>query len=229
MWHEQTVRSRLPANREGRRCHRRDVQRSAFGVYRPLEAESQAELKEAMSDAEERVKQYFGKSNSKYTKLVIPKSHGVTYLERGEVRGAMQSGGLRNFDVPGIKKGVANYNYKDQEDIRLPIDDFEWYGIGHMKLAAKFAIEELVVDTGALGQILHRAGGAELPVRDPNHVTLCKFPRSRNPDHLVNENQKYDVAMIVHETLQQAEVTSLKLGELVLGHGGYNAPIEIAA
>lgn len=221
------IRSELVANRENQRSYRQRLRENAFGVYRPLSEESVEAIQGVLDKSKARVNEYFAEVGglNKYTELIIPEDHGVTYVRRDRVLRALKTSGMRNFSLTRIQTNVANYNYRKQETPEVPIEKLDWFGAQGLKLVAKFAaaageVETLADDSEQIGIFLEDAGGQGLDVYEPDHVTLCRFKRSRR-GHQLDDIQKSYVQSVVQEELAAADIGAITLEEVVVAGGGY--------
>jgi len=226
-----TIRSELMPNREDRASYKRRLQKNAFGIYRPLSEESRHDIVSVLESSQEKVDEYFGNSNSRYTKLIIPKDHGITFVQRGNVVRALKTSAMRNFNLSCLQKRISDYNYAYPEQPEVEINDFDWYG-GDLKLVGKFAIAGMANEFEAESEIfegfLHEAGSAPIDVYVPDHTSLCRFRRSRNGHHL-NDEQRRNVKNIVRAEFREAGIGSVALDQVVLGDGSYREPLQQAA
>lgn len=223
-----TIRSELVADRENRRGTRQRVNEMAFGVYRPLSEDSREQIQTALNKAKKRVAEHFAErgGNNKFTELIIPQDHGVTYVRRDRVRRAMGTSAMKNFSFDRIRNEIDHYNYCCDESPTVPIERLDWVGPSNLKLAGRFAIEgaeaqELAEESEQIGTFLEEAGGRQLDVYQPDHVTLCRFRRSRR-GHDLDVMQKYDIKMMVQEELTAADIGSVTLEEVVMSGHGYS-------
>ena len=222
-----TIRSELVPDREARSSRRRQISEMAFGVYRPLSEESRGKVQAVLDKSKARVDERFAEIGglNKYTELVIPEDHGVTYVRRDRVLRALKTSAMRNFSLTRVQTDVANYNYRRQDTPTVPIEGLDWFGAQGLKLVARFATadasaEELADDSEQIGVFLEEAGGQGLDVYEPDHVTLCRFKRSRR-GHELDWMQKHQVKSIVQEELVAAEIGALTLEEVVVASAGY--------
>ena len=230
-----TIRSELVANREDRSHRRQQVREMAFGVYRPLSEESREKVQSVLDKSKTRVDKHFAEIGglNRHTELVIPEDHGVTYVRRDRVLRALKTSRMRNFSLSRIKTDVDNYNYRRQETPTVPIDDLDWFGAQGLKLVAKFATadastEELASDSEKIGMFLEEAGGQGLDVYEPDHVTLCRFKRSKR-GHELDWSQRHFVKEVVQEELIAAKIGAITLEEVVVAGGGYRqSPLVLA-
>lgn len=230
-----TIRSELAADRENQRSQRRLIRENAFGVYRPLSIDSVSAIQGVLDKSKIRIDEKFAELGglNKYTELMIPKDHGVTYVRRDNVLRALKTSAMRNFSLTRVKTNIDNYNYRKPATPSVPIDDLDWLGAQRLKLVAKFATagteaETLADDSEQIGMFLEEAGGEGLDVYEPDHITLCRFRRSRG-GHELGVTQKEQVAAIVQEELMAAKIGALTLEEVVVSSAGYRqAPLELA-
>lgn len=225
-----TIRSELIADRENRRGSKRRIYETAFGVYRPLSEDSKQKVQGVLDKAKTKVDEKFAELGglNQYTELIIPPDHGVTYVRRDNVLKALKTSALRNFSLARVKTDVENYNYRRQKTPTVPIDNLDWFGAGRLKLVAKFAtagseVEALADDSEQIGTFLEEAGGEGLDVYEPDHITLCRFKRSRR-GHELDPAQKEEVAKIVQNELMVAKIGALTLEEVVVTSAGYRQP-----
>ena len=226
-----TIRSELVADRESRRDVRRRVHETAFGVYRPLSDESRQAVQAVLDRAKVRVDEHFSAQGglNKYTELIIPPDHGVTYVRRDNVLRALKTSAMRNFSLNRVQTDVANYNYRNGSRLTVPIEKLDWFGAQGVKLVATFeperSTDELAEDSEQIGIFLEEAGGQGLDVYEPDHATLCRFRRSRG-GHQLGLMQKYEVKSIVQEELMAASIGAITLEEVVVGKQGYSGAAQ---
>ncbi len=217
---------RLVANREGRASHKNRLRNSAFGAFRAVGGESQKQLHVALNLARGDVREYFDCRTNKYTELLIPDQHGVTFVKRHAVVQALGTSSMINFNFPRLEQDVYGYNRRVTELIGVPLGRLSWQGPGGLKLVAEIPQfkdpmegdyqDVLARDSSQLERMLGRAGARAIDVLEPDHLTLGQFRRSRNREHQLTMDQKYDIAIIVGERLTELEVTAVALGEMAL-------------
>jgi hypothetical protein len=225
------ARSDLISDREAQPNVRRRAHRQAFGIYRPLSPESAGQIREVMNTAQAEVVDYFQPSGSKFTRMQVLDDFGVTIVQRGDVLRALRGSKMRNFQFRKLRHGIDQLNHQVDENPKVEIDGFTWVGNG-LKLASKLAVseysEELSEEPGIISDLLNEAGSGELPIYEPDHVSLCKFKDSFNGRSL-DANQKNDVLHIVRENFLAAEVGSLALDSVIIGNGHYRQPVAVPA
>jgi hypothetical protein len=209
---------------------RRRAEERAFGIYRPLSEESCERIQDALESAKTSLDEHFGSSCSKYTELIIPNYHGVTFVKRDNVLKALKTSAMKNFSIHRAHINIANYNRRREETPTVPIDGLDWFGHGKLKLVGKFALatveaQELAEESQQIDMFLEDAGAQGLCVYEPDHVTLCRFRRS-NKGHSLDDQQKREVQAIVRNELVAAQIGEVTLEDVVIGNG-YRQPISL--
>jgi hypothetical protein len=231
--------TRLIANREGRLSHKNRLRNSAFGAFRAVSGESQAHLQSALILARHDVREYFNWQTNKYTELLIPAKHGVTYVKRNHVVQALGSSSMVHFNFPRFQEDVEGYNRSMQGLVGLPLGQLDWHGPGELKLVAKIPelqgheigdYQDIIEkDSSSLARMLGRAGARAIDVLEPDHLTLCQFRRSRQREHQLTLDQKYDIADIVQARLEGLGIRAVALGEMALERPRNGQPVPVLA
>jgi len=222
-------RANLPANREERSGYKQRVNREAFGIYRPLTDESSEQIWEVVGNAKKDIKSFFGSYVTTAAELVVPAEMGVTFVMREKMRRAMKHGLLqRGFETARTIDAIESAQPIEPVALEVPLGSTRWVGGRERKLAFGFAesnaTRELEQEAAALQGMLTALKAGELAVLEPDHVTLFKYGRARDGRDLSCAH-KAIVGGILEEHFQDAGVTSVTLGRLVMGES-YTKPQE---
>lgn len=227
------IRANLQSDREQRIRFKQRAGEEAFGVYRPLTPESKEEVKEVLGFAVNSINTYLGKNFYNGSKMKPLDLFGVTFVQHTQVRQRMRAGLFqRGFERGRMINGIERHA-EELPSLTIPIEDFGWFGArwdedAGRKLAARLDVESLGYDVlkrqaDAVGDMLRQSNGTELKVEVPSHVSLMRY--GRYGDRLdLNRIQRRDIRGIVEEHFDQAALTHVELGRLIIGTG-YEKPI----
>lgn len=194
-----------------------------FGIFRPTTPIWQKAAEVALVRAQVDTWAFLSRQRGHEPEdFINPEEHGATYLRRSLACKAYQG-----VDTETYEQILGSLSLCDDE-VEIPIQDFEVWGQRDQVVVATFpeegpAISELRRNRRHLRRTLRDAGLPNLPLRRPDHVTLFRYEREIN-DPLLDEWQQERVLDTVYTAALETDLTTIKLGNIVLGYG-YNMPI----
>jgi len=227
----QNIRSDLVAHKEQQAGFKRRLQREAFGIYRPLTDDSYQELHNILSGAKEEIDDFLGKRRKASADVILPDQMGITFVGLQNTRKAMRHKRIlqRGFDINLLHNSVEDYNNTITNPLEVPIDELDWYSMHRRRLVGKLALSEAMTEIAdnseSIGSLLQQARGEQLRVLEPDHVSLFKYGRNRDNLDLSRRHRR-DVANIVTDHLNQANLGSVMLDKIIIGKT-YTEPITI--
>ena len=227
----QNIRSDLVSHKEQQAGFKRRLQREAFGIYRPLTDDSYQELHNILSGAKEEIDDFLGKRRKTSADVILPDQMGITFVGLQNTRKAMRHKRIlqRGFDINLLHNSVEDYNNTITTPLEVPIDELDWYSMHRRRLVGKLALSEAMLEIAdnseSIGSLLQQARGEQLRVLEPDHVSLFKYGRNRDNLDLSRRHRR-DVANIVSDHLNQANLGSVMLDKIIIGKT-YTEPITI--
>lgn len=227
------IRSNLHSDREQRARFKQRVHHEAFGIYRPLTPESKEEVSMVLRMAANSVSAYLGKTFPNSADMKPLDFFGVTFVQYTQVekrlrRGLFQRGFEKGRMIDQIEKHAEEF-----PTLAVPLEEFGWYGarwepVAGRKLAARldqesFGSDVLERQSVAVKEMLRCANGSELSVEVPDHVSLMKYGRYGDKLDLARF-QRREIREIVEGHFDDADLTHIELGRLMMGTG-YEKPI----
>jgi len=227
------IRANLPANQEHRLSRKKRVWQDAFGIYRPLTPESNEQVVEAVTKARKDIVAFFAEYRNSPAELVIPAETGVTFLSRTLVRHALGRGLVERFEAVELGRNLERLGAKPGQkpaDFDVQLADTDWTTRAGRKLVYRFAENtpgerRLGAESKILQQALDGAKAGELPVEQPDHITLMKYGVPGDGRDLSVEH-KQEVSHIVERHFSEAGIGSVALDRLVIGPT-YNEQMEL--
>jgi hypothetical protein len=234
--------SNLGSDREHRKSQKRINAKAAFGIYRPLTDDSRRQIGETIGKIDKEVKHYLGERPSQAADFGVHSNFGTTYLLREYTHRALKNRQIDSFAGPRLQNELAG-NSQLRNEIEIPLVGFGWFGTNDRKFGAvidvrpadleqmAFAdkqLEELVEDTRALDDALIEVGAIALThsTRIPEHVSFINYKTKSHKS--VAATQRNVISDITHEHFSKDNITSLQLGEFVVG-SYYSEPLQLAA
>lgn len=227
----QNIRSDLAAHKEQQPGFKRRLQREAFGIYRPLTDDSYQELYDILIDAKVEIDDFLGKRRKSSADVILPDQMGITFVGLQNTRKAMRHKRIlqRGFDINLLHQSVDDYNHTLTAPLEVPIDELDWYSMHRRRLVGKLALSEAMLEiednSESISSLLQLARGEQLKVLQPDHVSLFKYGRNRDNQDLSRRHRR-DVANIVSDHLDQANLGSVMLDKIIIGKT-YTEPIAI--
>ncbi len=228
------IRGDLICNKEDRPSYKRRVGKEVFGIYRPLTDESESEIREVLRGAQKDITGFLGQTRKESAEVMIADDMGVTFVQRTHVRRALNLGLVaRGFELGRLVERFEHQRDTQPDSLEVPFGDFAWFGnrwsggrYAGRKLVGRLAVSEatstLMDQSELVEDVLGAVHAAELNVERPDHVSFLRYGRSGDLLDL-GAAHRNGVLDIVEDHFRAAGVTTLTLGELVVGNS-YSQP-----
>jgi len=196
-----------------------------FGVYRPAAIEWQDDAQFALLEAQAQARAFlYRRGKSEHTgQFSVRPAHGTTYIEKGRMLHRHREG----VDFGYLLKCMGEFA-ADGTQLSAPISHLRWCGYEDTVLAASFANDcaaaaEMNAERRTITRILRSAGFSRVPIRQPEHVALCKYEVDWGGRNDLSEYQRQEILRIVGRQLGVAGMEAVTLDTVIVGKG-YDEP-----